>query len=160
MIETKAEVPLTVAGGRASNFSISGKEISTCAFPARPPRGDHLRQAVQGLRAEDEVDIGCAGDDGGALLAGDATADADHQVRVDLLQVPDAAEVVEHLLLRLLAHRAGVEQDDVGFLGVLRPDRTFVAGQHVGHLVGVVFVHLAAEGADEHFLCHRRLRKK
>jgi hypothetical protein len=77
---------------------------------------------VQGLRAEDEIDIRRAGDDGGAFLAGDAAADADHQVRVFLLQVPDPAEVVEHLLLRLFAHRAGVEQDDVGFLGVLRLD--------------------------------------
>ena len=33
------------------------------------------------------------------------------------LQRAHAAEVVEHALLRLLAHRAGVEQDDVGVIG-------------------------------------------
>ena len=40
------------------------------------------------------------------------------------LQVLDAAEVGEHLLLRLLAHRAGVEQDQVGLLGVGRSARS------------------------------------
>ena len=49
MIETKAEVPVTVAGGRASNFSISGKEISTCAFPL-------ARRAASPV-AEDERDL-------------------------------------------------------------------------------------------------------
>ena len=115
---------------------------------------------MQGLRPEDEIDIRGAGDDGRALLAGDAAADADHQIGIELLQVPDPAQVVEYLLLRLLAHRAGIEQDDVGFLGAFRLDHAVAAGQHVGHLVGVVFVHLAAEGADEHFLCRHRLRKE
>ena len=35
------------------------------------------------------------------------------------LQLAHAAEIVEHALLRLLAHRAGVEQDDVGVLGAV-----------------------------------------
>ena len=48
----------------ASNFSISGKEISTCALPLALALGDQLRQAMQGLRAEDDVDVGRAGDDG------------------------------------------------------------------------------------------------
>ena len=33
MIDTKALAPSTRAGGMASNFSISGKEISTCERP-------------------------------------------------------------------------------------------------------------------------------
>jgi hypothetical protein len=73
---------------------------------------------------------------------------------LELLQVAHPAEVVEHLLLRLFAHRAGVEQDDVGFLGIVGLDRALAAGQDVGHLVRVVLVHLAAEGADEDFLGH------
>ena len=67
---------------------------------------------MQRLRAEHDVDVGRALDDGRALLAGDAAADADQHAAG--LQVLDAAEVGEHLLLRLLAHRAGVEQDQVG----------------------------------------------
>jgi hypothetical protein len=114
MIETKAEAPSTRAGGRWSNFSISGKLMSTCGRRS-PAALDHLRQAVQGLRAEHQVDIGRAFDDGRAFLAGHAAADADQHAL--LLQVLDAAEVAEHLLLRLLAHRAGVEEDQVGLLG-------------------------------------------
>ena len=46
------------------------------------------------------------------------------------------------------AHRTGVEQDDVGFFRVLSQFQFLVAAQHIGHLVRVVLVHLAAEGAD------------
>ena len=82
MMETNAAVPATRAGGRASNFSISGKEMSTCDSPAGASRGNQLRQAVQGLRAEHEIDVRCAGDDGLAFLARDAAADADDQIRI------------------------------------------------------------------------------
>ena len=122
--------------------------------PVAPAFGDQLRQAVQGLRTEHDIDVRRAGDDGLAFLAGDATADADHQIRIQLLQVPDPPEVVENLLLRLLAHRAGVEQDDVGFFRVVGLDDAFGGTEHVGHLVGIVLVHLAPEGADEQFFGH------
>jgi hypothetical protein len=59
MMETKALQPVTVAGGSASNFSISGKETSTCGSPGAA-RVDQLRQAVQRLRTEYDVDEGCA----------------------------------------------------------------------------------------------------
>ena len=52
-------------------------------------------------------------DQGRTFLAGDAAADRDHHARTRLLELPDAAKVSEHLLLRLLAHRAGVEHDQV-----------------------------------------------
>jgi hypothetical protein len=65
-----------------------------------------------------------------------------------------AAQVGEHLLLRLLAHRAGVEQDQVGLVHVLRRLVALGGAQHVDHLVRVVLVHLAAEGLDEYFLAH------
>ena len=41
---------------------------------------EHLRQAVQRLRAEDEVDVRRARDDRCAFLARDAAADADQHV--------------------------------------------------------------------------------
>ena len=116
---------------------------------------EHLRQAVQRLRAEDHVDIGRALDDGCAFLAGHAAADADQHAL--LLQVLDAAEIAEDLLLRLLAHRAGVEEDQVGLFRVVGR-RVALGGLHdVGHLVRVVFVHLAAEGADVDLLLRRRI---
>ena len=110
--------PSTRAGGRWSNFSISGKLMSTCGRCWRCALRQQLRQAVQRLRAEHHVDVGRALDDGRAFLAGDAAAHADQHALG--LQVLHAPEVGEHLLLRLLAHRAGVEQDQVGLLRVLR----------------------------------------
>ncbi len=54
----------------------------------------------------------------------------------------------------LLAHRARVEQDDVGVLRALGQRETVGGGEHVGHLVRVVLVHLAAERADVELLRH------
>jgi hypothetical protein len=86
--------------------------------------------------------------DGLALLAGHAAADADDQVGVLLLEVLHPAQVVEDLLLRLLAHRAGVEQDHVRFFGVVGFLEPVGSPEHIRHLVRVVLVHLATEGAD------------
>src|SRR5690606_13177675 len=118
---------------------------------------DHLGQAVQRLRPEDEIDVGRAPDDRLALLAGDAAADADQQIGSLALERARAPELGDHLLLCLLAHRAGVEQDDVGVLDAVGPARAFARRQDVGHAVGVVLVHLAPEGADVQLLRHRLL---
>jgi hypothetical protein len=107
---------------------------------------------VQGLRAEDHVHIGRALDDLGPFLAGHAAAHADQHAF--FLQVLDPAEVAEHLFLRFLAHRAGVEQDQVGLVHVGGGLVALGGAQHVGHLVRVVLVHLAAEGFDEDFFGH------
>jgi hypothetical protein len=154
MIDTKPRRPLTRSRRhRVELLDFREGDIDR-RLALRFALGDQLRQAVQGLRAEHDIDVRRAGDDGFALLAGDAAADADHQVRIQLLQVLDPAEVVENLLLRLLAHRAGVEQDDVGFFRVVGLDDTFGGIEHVGHLVRVVLVHLAPESADEQFFWH------
>ena len=83
-------------------------------------RFDQLRQPVQRLRSEHQIDVGCARDDRCAFLARDAAADADQQIGIALLEMLDAPEIGEHFLLRLLAHRAGIEQDEVGLLGIVR----------------------------------------
>ena len=114
--------------------------------------GQQLGQAVQRLRAEHHVHEGRAADDFLALLAGHAAAHADQHTL--LLQVPDAAEVGKHLFLRLLAHRAGVEEDQVGLLRVVGWLVAFGGVHDVGHLVRVVLVHLAAKGLDENFAGH------
>ena len=98
----------------------------------------HLWQAVQGLRAEHHVHIGCALDDFCAFLAGHATAHTN--LHATGLQVFDATQVAENLLLRLLTHRAGVKENEVGFVHILR------------RLVALV--HLAAECLDEYFGGH------
>ncbi|MPM32516.1 hypothetical protein SDC9_79079 [bioreactor metagenome] len=113
---------------------------------------EQLWQAVQGLRAKDHVYVRCAFDDLFAFLAGDAAAHANQHAFV--LEVLDAAQVAEHFLLRLFAHRAGVEQDQVGFVDVGGGLVALGCAQHVGHLVRVVLVHLAAKGLDKYFLGH------
>jgi hypothetical protein len=123
-------------------------------LPRGPARPDERGQAVQRLGAEDDIDIRGAADDSGAFLARDAAADADDQVRPLVLEPANPSEIVEHALLRLFAHRAGVEQDDVGVLGTVGERITAIGGEHVGHLVRVVLVHLTAEGADVKLLRH------
>ena len=119
MIDTKALPPSTRAGGRWSNFSISGKMMSTCGWPLARRALDQLRQPMQRLRAEYEIDIRRARDDRGALLARDAAAHADNEVRAALLfRCSHAPQIVKHFFLRFFAHRARVEEDHVGVFGV------------------------------------------
>ncbi len=72
--------------------------------PALAAFRNQVGQSVQGLRAEHEVDIGRAFDDGRTFLTGDTTADADQQARVVLLQMLDPTQIMKHLFLRLFAH--------------------------------------------------------
>ena len=81
-------------------------------------------------------------------------ADTDHQVRVGLLQLAPTAELGEHLVLRLLTDRAGVEQDHVGFFGFFRDLQGLMLAQQVDHARAVVLVHLAAVGFDIQLLGH------
>src|SRR5207237_8836715 len=53
---------------------------------------EELRQPVQRLRAEHDVDERRALDDRGAFLARDAAAHGDHQARLRALQMPHPAE--------------------------------------------------------------------
>ena len=110
---------------------------------------------MQRLRTENDVHVRRAGDDGLAFLAGNAAADADDEIWIQLLELAHPAEFVEDLLLRLLAHRAGVEQDDVRLLRLVGLHDAAGGTEHVGHLVRVVLVHLAPEGADEQLLGHQ-----
>ena len=103
---------------------------------------------MQRLRAEHHIDERRALDDRGAFLARDAAADRDHQTGLRALEMPHAAEIGEHLLLRLLAHRAGIEDDQIRVFRALGPLHAFSRAQDVGDLVRVVLVHLAAEGAQ------------
>ena len=119
-------------------------------------RGQHLRQAVQRLRAKHHVHIRRARDDGRAFLAGHAAAHANEHAF--FLQMFDAAQIREHFFLRLFAHRAGVEQNQVGFVHVVGGLVALGGLQHVGHFVGVVLVHLAAKGFDKDFFGHGRFQ--
>ena len=107
---------------------------------------------MQGLWTKNNIHIGRPLNDGRALLAGHATAHTDQHAF--LFEVPDPAQVRENLLLRLLPHRAGVEQNQVGGVDII--GRLIALGrlQHIDHLARVVDVHLAAEGFNEDFFGH------
>ena len=115
---------------------------------------DHFRQAVQGLRAEDHVDIGRAVADRGAFLAGHATADGDHHVRVGQFQFTPAAQLRVHTVLGPFADRAGIEQDYVGIFGAGGDFQGLVFAQQIDHARAVVLVHLATVGFDIKLLGH------
>ena len=113
---------------------------------------EELGQAMQRLRAEDDVHVRRAANDRFALLARHASAHADENAGTRALERLHAPEVGEDLLLRLLAHGARVEQDEVGLGGIGGLLVTLGGGEHVGHLVRVVLVHLASERPDEDLL--------
>ena len=98
-------------------------------------RLDQFGQAMQGLRAEHDVDVGCAFDDGHPLLAGNAATDADDQCGVLQLERTHPAKIVKHLFLRLLTHRAGVKEDDVRVFRGIGPDDTVDTAEQIDHLV-------------------------
>jgi hypothetical protein len=56
--------------------------------------------------------------------------------------------------LRLLTHRTGVEQNQIGLVHVLGGLVALGRAQHIGHFVRVVLVYLAAKGFEEDFLAH------
>jgi hypothetical protein len=117
-------------------------------------RGEELRQAVQRLGPEDQVHEGGAPHDLLALLARDTAGHPDQHALARLVRA-HAPQVGEDLLLRLLAHGARVEEDEVGLGRVRGLLVAFGGGEHVGHLVRVVLVHLAPEGADVDLLRSR-----
>jgi hypothetical protein len=86
---------------------------------ARTHLGDHRGQPVERLGAEHEIHERRALQQRGALLARNAAADADEEVRAFFLQLAPAAEQREHFFLRFVAHGAGVEQQNVRVLGRL-----------------------------------------
>ena len=109
---------------------------------------------MQGLRTEHQIDVRRALQNRFAFLRGDTATDADDDLLVLFLQRLPASELTEHLLLRLLTNRAGVDQDDVGLGLVVGQFQAMGLGQHVGHFGRVVLVHLTAVGFDAELSGH------
>lgn len=81
---------------------------------------NHFRQAVQGLRPENDIHIIGPFADMGTFLRRHAAADADNQIRPGFLQHPPAAQLMKHLLRRFFPDGAGIEQQDIRLFGVVR----------------------------------------
>ena len=130
--------------------SVEGKtsrdsRISSWASLLWRARSSSAGRAPDVVRAEDRVHPRRLLQDGFAVLLRQAPADGDLHARVGCLDRRQHAEVAVELVVRVLPHGARVEDDDVGLVALRRN----VAGglEHAGHPLGIVDVHLAAEGA-------------
>src|SRR5262245_13635535 len=112
------------------------------------------------LRPNNEIDGGRSRDDLLSFGLGDAASDSDQRVAALasplLLGEPHAPELRINLLRGFLADMAGVENDEVGLRRIV--DRQVACGsERFRHPLGIVFVHLAAEGLDMNAFDRRRL---
>lgn len=105
-------------------------------------------QLADVVRTEDDVHPGGPLDDGVAVLLGETAADRDLHPGALGLHRGEAAEVAVELVVGVLPHRAGVEDDDVGVtVGALGGTYVTRALQQPRQPLGVVDVHLAPVGA-------------
>src|SRR5690606_11352078 len=109
----------------------------------------------QVVRADDEVEVRDPREELLALLLRDAARDREDEAGVLRLQRRELADLAPQLLLGLLADAAGIEDDDVDLVRRLGAGPA-VRAQRLLHAVGVVRVHLEAEGVDE-IASHARL---
>jgi hypothetical protein len=114
---------------------------------AEPARAQPFAEVRDRARAECDVDVRIEGEETFALGLGVAAADRDHHVRSLALACSCIAHVGGELRVRLLADRAGVEDDDVG-LGLRRRLAEPELFEHPLDALGVVRVHLAPERRD------------
>ena len=133
----------------ATESAVRNFGVEHGAHDRRRPVGqlfEEARQLRDVVRADDEVDALELLDEALALLLRDAAGDDDHEIALVALLLGEAADLAPELLLGLLAHAAGVEDDHVRDarlgLGVARATQDFV------HPLGVVHVHLTAERRD------------
>ena len=136
--------PRAAAGaGRIFRFRKTDVDLRPAGL-LQPP--EHRRQAVQGLRAEYQIDKRRPRRDALSLLAGDTAADADDHMRALLFEQPPFTQQGKDLLLGLFANRTGIDQQYVRFGRIVGARHAMVCLEHIPHLAGIVLVHLTAEG--------------
>ena len=106
---------------------------------------EQRRQRSHVVRAEHHVDPRSLVEDDRLVLLGEAAADGDLHALVLALGAREVAECSVELVVRVLAHRAGVDDHHVGrgALGADVPGRL----ERTAQALGIVHVHLAPEGA-------------
>ena len=111
--------------------------------------GQQAGEGVDAVHPKDQVHIGVAAAQffHHLLLVGHAAAQADDEARLFLFQALEGPHVAKHPLFGVLPHGAGVEEDQVGVLGVVAQA---VADVHQDPLdpLAVVDVLLAAVAVD------------
>ena len=121
------------------------------ARPSALRAREQLRQMMIALRTDHDVDHRRAADDLGAFRLRHATGDRDAHLpavpRRFFLEQAQPPQLRIDLLGRLFADVAGVEDDQIGVVGVRGLGKAF-ARQRVHHALGIVDVHLAAVRLD------------
>ena len=95
--------------------------------------GDHIRQAVQGLRAKDHIDIRRPVDNGLAFLTGDTATDTNDQIRFLRFQFFPAAQLMKDLLLGFFTDGAGIQQQNIRVVRGFGHLYCFAGFKQVGH---------------------------
>jgi hypothetical protein len=98
--------------------------------------------------AEDEVDLVEAAQQGVPRLLGHTAAHREDPAGAGLLPSPQLAQIAIEPMLRLVADRAGIDDQQVGLVQALGGNVALVAKQ-VRDLLRVVDVHLAPIGAHQ-----------
>ncbi len=114
------------------------------------------RERPDVVGAEDDVDPRRLAGDLAAILLRETATDGDLHAGSLRLDRREVAEVAVEPVVGVLAHRAGVEHDDVGGLALgCRPVARVL--EQTGEPLGVVDVHLAPVGAHLVRACHGRV---
>ena len=115
-IDTQAAYADSRLVGSVEGNTSSDSRISTCASSCDPGPLQQHRQRADVVGAEHDVDPRRLLGDRRAVLLRQAAADGDLHAGVLRLHRREVAEVAVELVVGVLAHRAGVEDDDVGLL--------------------------------------------
>ena len=115
----------------------------------RKQRKEQRRQAVQVVRAEGQINEAVLAQDalGHAGLLHHAAANADDQAGLVLFELLEPGHVSQGAAFGIVAHAAGVEDDQVRLAPVRRFGHAH-SGQDAGQFFRIMRVHLAAIGDD------------
>ena len=116
-----------------------------------------LRELMDLVRPEYEIDMRCPLDELVALLLRHTARDAKDQLRILTFQMLDLADLAVDLVLRRLPHAAGIQQDKIGSIHLLRPLITDCP-QLPFHTLGITDIHLTAIDANKCFFLHIHTR--
>ena len=140
------------------HLAVDGEDVRTHpargALPALGDAGQQVGEIVDLRGPRHEVHLRQAAKDIVALCLGHAAQDAEDQVRALALELLHEAHLADRPLLGVRAHRAGVQENDVGILLAI-DDGVALGGEHAEDFLGVPLVHLAAVGLQVHGLGHR-----
>jgi len=133
--------------GRRRRVVADGDDRATTVFRGRGKVEDFPERAGAG----NDVDVRRAARDVATEALGHAAGDAEQHAGIALLVLFQLAQNGKDLVLRMLTHGAGVDEDDIGIGGFVG---AYVAAtlERGDYQVPVVDVHLAAEALEEQLL--------